>query len=449
MKTLRPAAPGEGDLVPISAHAILEALEALREHHIPVYQVLKGPDGTLKASVVPIDAATAVPESERGRPSFLITRDWKLRVFEADDTFEAELEPLLEQTPEERAQAVHALRLVLADPKTKNGDANVKARAIMDTVGHVFLLNKASLKLKPQEVGVYEKAVAKDTEAIVSLAIEWAEDPNLAAALFEAFEGLSNGQTVNHVLRVFASYSGFLRFYNTQHQRRLSQSVRHVFPSVYAPLYRKLLPNLEDHLLVSDHLLQFSVFGNLDLKEYALGAFLHDLGKMGNIDYFESDAPYDPAQIQQHVFLSAGLVLMNYGNDHDGARLLAGDHHNALGHPAGYGVTRRERETGMRKPQAPVRVLANNSMDFVSGASLGWLPVEMLAVADVYDAMIDDSRAYKKAMTPAQAVVFLEETMAAQGRLDPVLVDLYVDYLRSAGVEVPGDRGFAHRLKGV
>lgn len=449
MKTLRPAAPGEGELVPISAQTILEALDTLKDHQIPVYQVLKGPEGALKAVAVALEAASSVPDSERARPNFLIARDWKLRIFEADDTFEAELEPLFEQTPEERAQAVHALRLALADPKTKNGDANVKARAIMDTVGQVFLLNKASLKLKPQEVGVYEKAVAKDTEAIVSLAIEWAEDPHLASALFEAFEGLSNGQTINHVLRVFGSYSGFLRYYNTQHQRRLSQSVRQAFPRVYAPLYRKLLPNLEDHLLVSDHLLQFSVFANLDLKEYALGAFLHDLGKMGNIDYFESDAPYDPVQIQQHVFLSAGLVLMNYGNDHDGARLLAGDHHNALGHPAGYGVTRRERETGMRKPVPPTRVLASNSLDFVSGSSLGWLPVEMLAVADVYDAMIDNSRAYKKAMTPAQAVVFLEETMAAQGRLDPVLVDLYTDYLRSAGVEVPADRGFSHKLKSL
>ncbi len=50
-------------------------------------------------------------------------------------------------------------------------------------------------------------------------------------------------------------------------------------------------------------------------------------------------------------------------------------------------------------------------------------------------------------MTPAQAVVFLEDTMAAAGKLDPVLVDLYVDFLRTQNVVVPEDRGFEFKVK--
>lgn len=445
MKALKPAAPGQGNLVPVTGDYILENREVLASQSVPLYRVLQNAGGELRAEAVAISVVGSLSAAERGQKRFLIDKEWKQKLFAAADPLEAMLEELEDETPEERAKAVADLKMALADLKNQGAEPMVKARTIMDTVARTFLLNKASLKLKPLEVTVHERSLAKDSTAIVTTALEMAEDPALVSGLFSAFQDLSNGQTINHVVRVFASYSGFLRYYNTQHQQRLSQTLRRVFPSVYRDAYQRLLPHLDDHLLNSDHLLQLPGLDAFELKEYALGAFLHDIGKMGNIDYFESDSAYDAQQIRQHVFLSAGLILMNYGNEHNGARLLAGDHHNALGHQGGYGVTRLERERGMRPASEPLRCLSGDSDGFVSGEALGWLPIEMLAVADVYDAMIDDSRAYKKPMTPSQAVVFLEDTMAAQGKLDPVLVDLYVDYLRAQCVEVPSDRGFLHK----
>jgi len=445
VKAVQPASSGQGNLLPVTGTYVLENLDALVTHQIPIYRVLKNSEGNLRADPVQPTQARELSEAERGQKLFLVEKDWKKRLFAAADTFDAELEELLAESPEERTRAVGALKTALAELKLQGAEPMVKAQCIMDTVSKAFLLNKASLKLKPLEVTVHEKTLARDTSSIVGTALEMAEDPALVSGLFTAFQGLSNGQTINHVVRVFASYSGFLRYYNSLHQHRLSQVIRRSFIPVYRATYRKILPNLDDHLMNSDNLLQLSAIDPLDLKEYALGAFLHDIGKMGNIDYFESDAAYDPQQIRQHVFLSSGLILMNYGNDHDGARLLAGDHHNALGHPGGYGVTRLERESGRRAAAETLRCLSGDSRGFVTGEALGWLPVEMLAVADVYDAMIDDSRAYKKPMTPAQAVVFLEETMVAQGKLDPVLVDLYTDYLRAQGQEVPADRGFSYK----
>jgi hypothetical protein len=319
----------------------------------------------------------------------------------------------------------------------------------METVSRTFLLNKASLKPKALDVGPAERSVAEDTQSIVSSALEMSEDPALAAGLFAGFQGLSNGQTINHVLRVFTSYNGFLRYFNVQHQARSVQTLRRVFLPVYGDRYRKLLPDLAPHLMTSDQVLQLRAFEPHELREYSLGAFLHDIGKVGNLDYFESDAGYDPNQIRQHVFLGAGLILMNYGVDHEGARLLAGDHHNALGHPGGYGVTRLEREKGLRPPQETVRVLSASAEGFISGQALGWLPTEMLAVADVYDAMTDDSRSYKKPMSPAEAAAFLDDTMAAQGKLDSVLVDLYIDFLRDRGLDIPADRGFGAKARGA
>jgi len=444
---IQPAASGHGNLIPVTGAYLLEYLDVLTTQAIPVFRVLKNSEGALRAESVDPRTASTLTEEEKGRKTFLIDRQWMSKLFSQNDSFEAELEPLLAQTPEQRAQAVAILRTTLSDLKSQKVEPLGKAKAIMDSVSQTFLLNKASLKIKPQEVTAHERSLSKDTESIIGVALEMVEDSDLMSGLYSCFEGLSNGQTVNHVMRVFASFTGFMGYYHTLHQNRFSSILRPAFSEVYLPRYRKMLPEVSSTLMTSDQLLQFPALNFFERKEYALGAFLHDIGKMGNIDYFESEAAYDPGQIQQHVFLGAGLVLMNYGNTHDAARLMAGDHHNALGQPKGYGVTRMERQRGTRKIVDPVRVLSGTPEGYVSGEALGWLPVEMLAVADVYDAMTDNSRIYKKAMSSSEAAVFLEDTMAAEGKLDPVLVDLYIDFLRTQSVDVPGDRGFQYKTK--
>ena len=446
VRPIQPASTGKGNLLPVTGLYLLEQIETLKQHGIPVYRVLKDSHGEFRADPVDLQALVSLPIEERTKKNFLINKEWKSKLFASLDTFDAQLEPLLDQSPQERSEAVHALKVALAELKATNAEPMVKVKVIMDFVPKTFLLNKASLKLKPQDMSPYDKSLTKDTEGIVSTVLEMASDPALVSGLFSAFQDLSNGQTLNHVFRVFSSFNGFLHYYNQLHQLRLPQTLRKVFPKVYLDDYRRLLPKVESHWMVSDHVLQLSSFSFLQMKEFSLGAFLHDIGKMGNLDYFESDAAYDAQQIRQHVFLSAGLILMNFGNEHSSARLLAGDHHNGLGHPGGYGLTRLEIERSQRAPMEIRRCLSSSADGFTSGEALGFLPVEMLAVTDVYDAMIDTSRAYKKAMSPSQAVVFLEETMVAEGKLDPVLVDLYVDFLRVQGVEVPDDRGFTFKI---
>lgn len=446
---IQSAAPGHGNLIPVTGHYIVEHLSVLTSQSIPVFQGLRNSEGALKAEPVDPRTALSLPEPEKGRKVFLVDRQWTAKLFARTDTFDAQLAPLVAEQPETRAQAVAEIRTALATLKGQKVDPGVKAKTIMDSVSQAFLLNKASLKIKPQEVTVHEKALSKDSESIVGLALEMVEDSSVMSGLFSCFEGLSNGQTVNHVLRVFASFTGFVSYYHTLHQNRLSAQLRGAFSQLYRPSYQKLLPHLPENLMTSDHVLQLPPLGFFERKEYALGAFLHDIGKMGNIDYFESDAAYDPVQIQQHVFLGAGLILMNYGNVHNSARLMTGDHHNALGKPSGYGVTRIERERSARKPVDSIRVLSGTSDGFVSGEALGWLPAEMLAVVDVYDAMTDNSRVYKKAMSTVDAVCFLEDIMVADGKLDPVLVDLYIDFLRTLHVPVPEGRGFQAKYQGL
>ncbi len=436
----------DGTIIAFTVQYVLDNLEILRKHDIPVYRGVNTPEGAIKPQRIDPSVAKTLPAGAADRRLFLIDSEWQKKLFLQQDAFDQLLEPIRRKSAEEKATAVRELKAVMGSIRHSKDDTMTKAHLIMDTVQQTLQYNKAALRGKPEEVTAHEKSIAKDTEAIVEAVLEQVEKPEIIRGLFATFQSMSNGQTINHQLRVFTSFSGFLKYYNRQHASRFVADLRQVFPEVYRDHYRKLLPKVLESKFTSDNLLEFPSINSFDGREYALGAFLHDIGKMGNIDYFESASKFDATQIQEHVFLSAGLILMNYGNTHDVARLMAGDHHNALGKANGYGLTRREREVGVRKLLEPEKVLASKSLDFVSGLALGFLPTEMLAVTDVYDAMIDPSREYKKPMTSTEAVIFLEDTMVAEGKLDPVLVDLYIDFLRSQGIEVPRERGFQFKL---
>jgi HD-GYP domain-containing protein (c-di-GMP phosphodiesterase class II) len=70
----------------------------------------------------------------------------------------------------------------------------------------------------------------------------------------------------------------------------------------------------------------------------------------------------------------------------------------------------------------------------------------MIAIIDIYDAMTDASRTYKKPMSPLEAVKFIEEKQVGAGKLDPILFDLFVDFLREKGQGDFEKLGFSYKF---
>lgn len=441
---LEKASPGHGNTVRLTAAFAQGHSRELKSNHVVVYRVIgKKPDGKLDAVIVPLDQVCALSFEDFERDYYLISKT----ALESLPTLESD--PLAEQvdryatlSPEDRTKALRSVRNTLQKIRDSDAHPMAKARAIMDAVEQSFSINKASLKLRIQDVTAHEHEIASETRMVVNAALAMVESSETTASLFEAFKGLSNGQTLNHVSRVFAMTTSFFQYYNNRVQQRLAQQLRLIFPSVYALPYRRILANLPDHLFTSDNLIPLPSIAPPVMKEWALGAFLHDIGKIANLDYFEGEAAHNPEQIRQHVFLSAGLILMNYGTDHEEARLIAADHHNALFKEGGYGVTRLEREKSVRKLDPVERCIGRTSRDFLSGQSLGFLPTEMLAIVDIYDAMTDASRIYKQPMTPSETLIFMRDRPLASGRLDPVLFDLFADFIRTQNPAIPSNIGF-------
>lgn len=444
---LEKAENGEGNTVRFKYSFLEKYRKEFEQGLIPVYRVRKQAEGKMEAETVSLSWLFSLTSDDFNQEYLIVSKNWRERLPNKDiDPFATKLDAYSSLQPKERVKEVTEIRLALDEIKKSEAHPMSKAKAIMDAVEKTFLLNKASLKLHKADVTINERMVASETQGIVSAALGMVEEVQTSSMLFEAFKSLSNGQTLNHIGRVFSMMASLMHYYNSLFNKRIFQTIRPVFNDTYIEAYRNILPKLKDHLFVMDNLIPLPLIEPPAMKEYALGAFLHDIGKIANLDYFESDALYNSQEIRQHVFLSSGLILMNYGVDHEKARLMAGDHHNALFHKEGYGVTRLEREKGMRKLDEVQRCIGVTADDFMAGRSLGFLPTELLAIVDIYDAMTDSSRIYKKVMTPTEALLFMIEKPVSKGILDPVLFDIFVDFIRSTHSEVPVHMGLAWKI---
>lgn len=444
---LKTAEHGQGNSLAVSGAYLLEHLNELQETHVPIFHIRKLEAGQVGVEPISYEELRLLDIEQVQLKQFILPKDWTIHLTGKAprmvdlakpsamqvDPYAAKLELMLSLSAQERLEQVQGIRIALQALAQSGVPAMEKAKTIVSAVEQTFLINKASLKLKKIDIGIAEKTIALETREIVNQVVDIVEESQLTASLFECFKSLANGQTLNHIVRVFSMMTSFLHYYNSLHHNRLGQNLRLVFAPSYLTAYKALLPNLLPQYYVSDNLLQLPFIENTDLKEYALGAFLHDIGKMANLDYFESDAEYSSQEVRQHVFLSAGLIIMNFGVDHEAARLIAGDHHNALFHKDGYSVTRLERQKGIRKIEEAIRCICATTEDYHAGLALGFLPTEMCAVVDIYDAMTDSSRAYKNALSPEQALEYMSEQPVKAGKLDPVLFDIFVDFLQSCG----------------
>jgi len=430
---LEKAEIGRGNTVRLTADFVQRYGSDLRELRPAIYRVagMKS-NGRVDAVLTTPEAVCALTGEELSGAYYLISKEALAAILERPaDPLEQRTEMYEAMRPAERTKVLRAIRSKLQNIQNSDAHPMAKAKAIMDTVEHSFSINKASMKVQLQSSSVHVREIASETAQVVNSALSMIESSETAVMLFEAFKGLSNGQTLNHVTRVFSLTAAYFHFYNLQVQERLAQKVRLAFRARYYDAYRVILPSLDEHLFTSDNLIPLPLIEPPVMKEWALGAFLHDIGKIANLDYFESASAYDAEQIRQHVFLGAGLILMNYGTEHEEARLMAADHHNALFRTGGYGVIRLEREKGLRKLAPVERCISFSAHEYLSGKALGFLPTEMLAIVDIYDAMTDVSRAYKKAMSPTEALAYMRTHPVAEGRLDPVLFDVFAAFIKT------------------
>ena len=348
---------------------------------------------------------------------------------------------LLELSAEDRVEIVNQQVADLSRLSKKNSPQEL-GQAIVNASVQTMLANKATieqaLRMSNAEAKRYTAALAEATEQMVGHTQVLLETDFYKTELIAEIVKKSNGLVVQHMTRVFITGFAFMLYYNQQLQHTsIANSIRTSFAQRYRDYYKRLLPHLSDDELTMERVFLHGI-RSLDFSEirtFAMGFLLHDVGKAEDIEYHEGEAGYDRETIVRHVKIGYKAVMEKTAYPHEAA-LITGYHHEYYGNPAGYGYF-REFLAGYKQmnPKAQIDYLMSYEMEpLIDYEVLAYFPAKMLEVVDVFDSLTDPNRLYKKALTAEQAIdVMHNQFVEDNTKLDPILLDFFERFLIERG----------------
>ena len=341
-----------------------------------------------------------------------------------------------EQRDKEFQSVIKSIQKIKTTSNVLNEDLLVD---LIEAVSDAFVLTKASFEdnynenedVSPDHI----KAMAKNTTSLVH-GIMGILKKNSAADNFVNMLGeKSSGSTLAHMDSVFFTFLTFCYFYNSQFAIGKIAKIRGSYKTRFFKYYEKLLPNnppesLEDVFnggmqeIPIDKLLQFSI-----------GAFLHDIGKIDNIDYFEGFGKADKKMIIEHAPIGYNMIVKTREFDSE-VPLLAALHHEYYNDNSGYGISRLLFPDASRKYKTPQYCLTYDITELKNGRALSYVPIKILEIIDVFDALTDKSRQYReKEFSIEEALELMKNDFIGKKlKLDPILFTIFLDYINNHSI---------------
>ncbi len=256
--------------------------------------------------------------------------------------------------------------------------------------------------------------------------------------VFSNLKHYSEGGTAAHSNRVFVMFTDFIRFYNTQtNENSFFVKMRRQFSEEYSQFYQNIINKYNDYKTIT--ILEDAIESGLgrlnenELLNLPVAALLHDIGKVKDIDYFEGENTRDIDRIQRHLFNSYYLVTKMIELPKE-ISLTIGFHHEYNGF--GYGPFKTLYEKNkVKDPRFRIPYVLTYSADSISNCNaIGYFPAKVLEIVDVYDALIDPARKYRKGkiFTKEEALTLMEDDFIVKHtKLDPILFHIFKEYIMS------------------
>ncbi len=348
------------------------------------------------------------------------------------------LQEISSTSPRERLQILQSTVNKLMEMRGQKNVHELRIQTIVQGSQDAFLINKQTFLTRDftQEDVPVVNNIKKETQVFVSRVTEHLKGYEGPRFLFDLLERISSGSTLDHVSRVFNHTLGLLLFFNERFNLKSQVGVwRTLFHSTFEPYYRRLLPQVEN-LSLDLIFPKITQFTEEQILDFGLGALLHDIGKVPELDYFESTEGYDREKVMQHAFSGYGILTKTYEKNR-AAAIMAGTHHEYYGHPLGYGIFRSiydplARSRGMSPQSAMTLDLSQAELRH----SLSLFPVKLLEITDIFDALTDPSRIYRdrKSHSPLEAVEILRKSFLDEDlKIDPLCFDLFCHFLLAEG----------------
>ncbi|HPS85973.1 MAG TPA: HD domain-containing protein [Spirochaetota bacterium] len=442
--------------VTITLDILKDNLSLIRTNNIPVWR--KNKSGVYV--VIPLERLEQfLGENNRTDITFSITEEWediiKINSINAkkksiinqnkqaapDSSFYREKRiEILNMSPEQRDKryqsVLYSLQKIESADKVLNEDVLIN---LIEAVSDAFVLNKSSFEENYEDneniSSDHIKAMARNTTSLVQSIMGIFKNNSAANNFINMLGEKSTGSTIDHMNSVFLIFLPLCYFYNSYFTKGKIAKIRSEYKTKYYKYYSKLVPDnppesLEDVFnggmreIPIDKLLQFSI-----------GALLHDIGKIDNIDYFEGEGLYDRKIIMKHAPISYNMIVKTREFDSEVA-LLAALHHEYYNDAAGYGISKILFPENTRKYKTHQYCLTYDIADIKNGRALAYVPIKLLEIVDVFDALTDKTRRYReKEFTIDEALELMKSDFIDKSlKIDPILFTIFLDYINNHSI---------------
>ena len=430
-------------------------LELIRINRIPVWRI----NNSGQYVIIPVDRLEQFIGDNQRNIVFYITREWEslIQVESPDvikdsgyngdgwigsgDTFYLQKRnEARNMTPAQRDREYQSVLESLERIELSDKIINEKVLVgLIEAISDAFVLDKASFEENYKEDGnvspEHIKSMARNTTSLVQSIMNILKNNKAANNFINMLGEKSTGSTIDHMNSVFLIYLPFCFFYNSYFSKGKIAKLRGEYRKKYYKYYKKLIranppESLEDVFnggmreIPQERLLQFSI-----------GALLHDIGKIDNIDYFEGEGKYDKSLIMKHAPISYNMIVKTREFDHEVA-LLAALHHEYYNNAAGYGISKMLFPLNTRKYKNVQYCLTYNINDVKSGMALAYVPIKMLEIVDVFDALTDKNRRYReREFTVDEALELMKDEFIDKSlKIDPILFSIFLEYVSNYSI---------------
>ncbi len=315
------------------------------------------------------------------------------------------------------------------------------AEALNDSTRDASIINKSilekALEMSNEEAKDFSQELVNKTQEMVRSSTTLIDETVLQDEMFDAIVSTSNGTVVQHMTRTYLRSVSFLMFYNKKIlNSSLTNRLRIQFKKRYHGYYQRLLPHLhpDDVILERVFYSGMQAISNQQIHNFATGFLLHDIGKAKDIEYHEGNEAYDRKKVVDHV-RQGYLAVVNKTTYPIESGLITGYHHEYYGHSSGYGFFRAQYSnfTKQYPKQHYSYLIGYNVKPVLTFQTAAFFPAKLLEVIDVFDALTDPNRVYKKPLTTEEAIKVMQEQFVEENlKLDPILLDLFIEYQQSA-----------------
>jgi HD-GYP domain-containing protein (c-di-GMP phosphodiesterase class II) len=307
-----------------------------------------------------------------------------------------------------------------------------------ETAEHVFPISKSATMMAgvamsdrkkinggtPPELGI---VVQKSSETILAISEAIGKNTDTLKQ-FSQTPDFRKSDTLAHCCRVFHMYSDLLYYYhnivnNKDNRKELIESIENKCDEYYH-FYHSFIPHKRMTKVGDVFEGSLPFLNKEEINSLSLAAAYHDLGKIVQLDYYESAKPRDDRIIEQHPFEI--FEMLNLISENQNIALTASMHHEMYG--GGYGPYASLGGTYFSvHPEESIEYVITNDIKPVLEDKKqyipGYFPAKFLEICDVFDAL-HNKRGYKTSKPVSSVLSIMGEDFFNPDRLKTTVEEL-------------------------